>query len=107
MLEQFSLVAGLVLSWLYELAFWEKKGKYKKTIFFLLSLVVGGTFAIINKEVALPAFSPSSLTWDTVPAIFTSLIAFLEYGIGILKYGVGVLLAGALFFATKVTKKTE
>lgn len=95
-LAGFSLVVGGVLSFLYEQFSFTWHGKnLKKWIFSIGSIIIGSTFAVLTKEVSLP-----SLNWDSAIEIVKSILIIGQYGLG-------VLLAGATWFTTKVTKKTE
>lgn len=95
-LAGFSVVIGGLLSFLYEQFSFNWHGKnLKKWIFSIGSIVIGSSIAVLSKEVILP-----SLNWDSAPEIVKSILIIGQYGLG-------VLLAGATWFATKVTKKTE
>jgi hypothetical protein len=95
-LAGFSVVIGGLLSFLYEQFSFKWHGKdLKKWIFSIGSVIIGSTVAVLSKEVVLP-----SLSWNTAPEIVSSVMSIAQYGLG-------VLLAGAVWFSTKITKKTE
>ena len=93
LLIQFFTGIGFILSMLFETVTFKWHGKdIKKWVFTLVSLVVGGGLAVLNKEVALP-----NMNWETTPDILNSLGS-------ILSYGAAVLAGSAMWFKTKITK---
>lgn len=90
-----SATLGYLLSFLYERFTWKWHGKdLKKVLFFVICMVAGGYFAIINQGVLL-----FPLSWETTPDIFKSVLQILQWG-------VGFVVAGQGFFDKWVHKKT-